>query len=268
MAITKKTMAAIRKHAETDYPNEACGVIVKVGKSEVYIPCENVAKDKTSDFKISPLDYALAEEEGEVIGVFHSHPDGTAVPSAHDRACMSVNAEMQRKYSPNSPQILWHIVSWPEDDYIEVEPFIHETILDRPFIHGLWDCWQACEDYYEKYHNIKFPKYEREDAWWEDKDAVSLYETFWPSAGFEDVTGHPMQVGDMVVMQIGRTYHPNHAGIYLGKTDSFEGRAIAGPGPFILHHVYGRPSTVDVYGGQWSQRTRLVLRHKEINNGG
>jgi len=268
MPITKKTMAAIRKHAESDYPNEACGVIVKVGKSEVYIPCENIAKDKTQDFKISPIDYAMAEEEGEIVGIFHSHPDGTAVPSKYDRACMSVNAELQRKYAPDSEPVLWHIVSWPEDNYIEVDPEIHESILGRPFIHGLWDCWQTCNDYYDKYHKLQFPRYEREDGWWEDKDAVSLYETHWPKTPFEDVTGDDLQVGALIIMQIGRTYHPNHAAVYLGKISEFEGQPIGGPGPFILHHVYGRPSCIEVYGGQWQQRTRFVLRHKEIKNGG
>ena len=268
MAITNKTLKAMLKHAEQDYPNEACGLGVRVGRAEVYVPCKNLSNDPTEQFKLCPQDYAEAEELGDVIGVFHSHPDGTSVPSRNDIACMSVNAEIQRRVDPTSDLIPWHIVSWPEGDYREVMPSLSESLLGKPFVHGFWDCWQTCNDYYQKYHNIEFPKYERKDDWWEDKDAVSLYETFWPSAGFEDVTGQELKPGDMIVMQVGRSYHPNHAGIYLGKVKSFEGRDIAGDGPFMLHHMYGQESSVVIFGGQWQQRTRLVLRHKEVKSGG
>ena len=69
----------------------------------------------------------------------------------------------------------------------------------------------------------------------------------------------------MIVMEIGRTAHPNHAGIYLGADPALPGEESGafGPGPFVLHHLYGRPSEVIVYGGPWLQRTRLILRHKE-----
>lgn len=264
MSITEKTLAAMFKHAEDDYPNEACGLIVMKGEEEVYFPCKNIAKDRTEQFRICPHDFVDAEDVGEVVGVFHSHPDGTSTPSAHDMACMSVNAEIQLKISPDSTPPPWHIVSWPEGDYRVVEPVVHSSILGRPFIHGLWDCWQACNDYYEKYHNLKFPRYEREDAWWEVKDGPSHYEDLFESAGFYDVTGEDLQVGDMIIMQIGRSFHPNHAGIYLGKVSEFEGVGIGGPGPFMLHHMYDKESEVIVFGGQWQQRTRMVLRHKEI----
>lgn len=267
MSVTESTLAAMFEHAERDYPNEACGVIVMKNGSELYFACANIAKIKSEQFKICPRDYVEAEDEGEIIGIFHSHPDGTSVASRHDLACMSVNAELQRKIAPDSSPIPWHIVSWPEGDYREVSPTIHESILGRPFVHGVWDCWQACNDYYEKYHNLKFPRYEREDAWWEVKDGPSHYEDLFESAGFYDVTGEDLQVGDLIVMQIGRSYHPNHAGVYLGVTSEFEDLKLGGHGPFMLHHMYGQDSNIVVFGGQWEQRVRFVLRHKEVISG-
>ena len=70
----------------------------------------------------------------------------------------------------------------------------------------------------------------------------------------------------MIVMAIGRTAHPNHAGIYLGGDPALPGEEsdVYGPGPFLLHHLYGRPSEVIVYGGPWLDRTRLILRHKDV----
>ena len=73
------------------------------------------------------------------------------------------------------------------------------------------------------------------------------------------------QRGDMIVMAIGRTAHPNHAGIYLGGDPALPGEEsdAFGPGPFLLHHLYGRPSEITVFGGPWHDRTRLILRHKD-----
>lgn len=88
-----------------------------------------------------------------------------------------------------------------------------------------------------------------------------MYEANYEAAGFVRV--NQPQRGDMIVMAIGRTAHPNHAGIYLGGDPALPGEEsdVFGPGPFLLHHLYGRPSEVIVYGGPWLDRTRLILRH-------
>jgi len=102
----------------------------------------------------------------------------------------------------------------------------------------------------------------RADGWWESKDNTSLYEANYEAAGFYRVD--QPQRGDMIVMEVGRTVYPNHAGIFLGADPALLGEDAAtfGPGPFLLHHLYGRPSEVIVFGGPWLDRTRLILRHK------
>ncbi len=72
------------------------------------------------------------------------------------------------------------------------------------------------------------------------------------------------QRGDMIVMHAGRTVHPNHAGIYLGTDTALpsEESGTFGPGPFLLHHLYGRrqklSSTADpgMTGRAWSSSTK------------
>lgn len=256
-----KTIDTILKHAKKEYPREACGVVVQVGKKESYVRCLNIAKDPTQDFKMCPQSFMDAEEQGDIIGIVHSHPDGTSNPSSYDLAVMSINREIELEINPASNAIPWHIVSWPEGDYRQIIPQVHASLLGREFIHGVWDCWQTCSDYYSKYHGIKFERFDREDLWWENKDGPSLYEDAYEDAGFYKVD--EPQLGDMIVMQIGRSFHPNHAGIYLGYTDQFEGQGLYG-GPFMLHHMYSRKSEIIVYGGQWHQRTSMILRHKEI----
>lgn len=258
------TIKSILKHAEEGYPNEICGVVVLNAKgNEQYVRCENIADNPKVDFKMSPESFVAAEEIGEVIGICHSHPDATSRPSSYDLAVMSTNREIELGVDPDSYPIPWHIVSWPEGDYQQIIPQVTNTILNRPFVHNFWDCWQVCNDYYNKYHNLKFERFHREDGWWEIKDGPSLYIDQFEKAGFYQVS--KPEIGDMIVMQIGRSYHPNHAGIYLGNTSKFEGLELYG-GPFMLHHMYNRNSEVVVYGGQWLNRTSVVLRHKGVSH--
>lgn len=260
-----KTIKAILKDAEKRYPKEACGVVIYNSdtKSESYVPCDNLSKDPTEEFVLCPDSYAQAEELGDVVGIVHSHPDGTTVPSSHDIAVMSRNREVELIVDPESHPIPWHIVSWPEGDYRQIIPKATETLLDRPFVHGVWDCWATCEAYYNKYHGLEFPTYVRKDRWWEEKETTSFYEEFYESAGFYEVD--EPKPSDLIIMQIGRSYHPNHAGVYLGDVSEFEGKPLFGR-TLMLHHMYGKKSEVIVYGGQWSQRTRMILRHKGVKH--
>lgn len=247
----KHLLAAIQTHAAAEYPRECCGLIVKEGRKQRYIPCENNAAEPSEEFRIAPEAYAAAEDQGEIIAVVHSHPDATSRPSPRDLAMCEASG------------LPWHILSWPEGDLRTITPAGHTPLLGRPFVHGAWDCWQICADWYQREWGIEFEPYQREDGWWEKADGPSLYEQAYEAAGFTRVA--QPQRGDMIVMAVGRTLHPNHAGIYLGSDPALPGEASAvhGAGPFLLHHLYGRPSEIIVYGGPWLARTRLVLRHKD-----
>ena len=55
---------------------------------------------------------------------------------------------------------------------------------------------------------------------------------------------------DVILMQIrSQNGVPNHAAIYLGDG-------------LILHHLHGRLSSRDIYGGYWQEVTRHILRYK------
>lgn len=247
----KHILAAVQAHAAESYPREACGLLLAIGRRQVYVPCENTAREPAEEFRITPEAYADAEAQGEVIGIVHSHPDATSRPSSRDLAMCEATG------------VPWHILSWPENDLRTLVPTGHTPLLGRPFVHGAWDCWQVCADWYAREWGLAFPAYGREDGWWERAEGPSLYEEAYAAAGFEPVS--QLQHGDLVVMAVGRTAHPNHAGIYLGAAPSLPGEPtdVHGPGPFLLHHLYGRPSEIIVFGGPWRDRTRLILRHRD-----
>ena len=247
----KHILSAIQAHAVAEYPKECCGLLLAIERKQQYLPCQNIAREPNEEFRIDPEDYATAEDLGEVIGIVHSHPDATSRPSARDLAMCEATG------------LPWHILSWPEADLRSITPTGSTPLLNRPFVHGAWDCWQVCADWYKREWGLEFEAFKREDGWWEQADGPSLYEQAYEVAGFYRVD-QPRR-GDMIVMAVGRTAHPNHAGIYLG-TDaalSDEESNTFGPGPFLLHHLHGRPSEIIVFGGPWHDRTRLILRHKD-----
>ena len=76
-------------HAQEAYPQECCGLLIKVDGVDIYLKCKNISEAyKEKSFVIDPLDYAAGEDQGEVVGIVHSHPDGELVFSHTDRmAC-------------------------------------------------------------------------------------------------------------------------------------------------------------------------------------
>jgi len=87
----------MRKHLEENYPHEACGFFS--GDDEAYNreindlwTVENNSTDNLKRrFMIDPLDYLKAEQrtienQSNLLGLFHSHPDHPAYPSEHDLA--------------------------------------------------------------------------------------------------------------------------------------------------------------------------------------
>lgn len=243
---------AMLRHAAEDYPREACGLVLRhPDGGQAYAACRNQAEGD-DQFRIHPEDFAAAEDLGELLAVFHSHPDSDARPTMADR----VSAELHG--------LPWVIVSHPGGDVLTFQPSgFKAPLLGRPFFHGMLDCWSLCRDYYARERGLQFPDYPREDAWWE-RTATSMYTELYREAGFRRVEVADVAPGDMLVMRVGRTLTENHAGIYLGS-DPFlrsepEAPALGGQGPFMLHHLYGRSSERVVFGGNWAERTSYALR--------
>ena len=107
-----ENLEAIRRLAEASYPHECCGLLVGrilEGGREVFetFPVENSFEDESERhhrMRILPLDYARAErahaaEGWGVVGNYHSHPEGEAVPSRYD---------------------LEHLAPWPTMSYVVV----------------------------------------------------------------------------------------------------------------------------------------------------
>ena len=83
---------SFKKYAKKQSPNEACGLLAIIKGKETFWPCKNLAEGKHEFFMLDPDDWADCEDTGEVMGVIHSHPKGSATPSETDKA-MSASLE-------------------------------------------------------------------------------------------------------------------------------------------------------------------------------
>ena len=62
---------------EAEHGKEACGLVVDDGDDFLNIyECFNSAIDNKNNYVISINDFIAAENIGEVVGVYHSHPNG------------------------------------------------------------------------------------------------------------------------------------------------------------------------------------------------
>ena len=71
------------EHAQDLSPDEACGVIYLHKGKERFMPCKNIAFDKQNTFTIDPKDWAVAEEKGDIVGIFHSHTNCDPLRELH-----------------------------------------------------------------------------------------------------------------------------------------------------------------------------------------
>ena len=89
VVVPAATRRALEEHAESEAPNEACGLLaLRDGVAERYIPCINRLASPYR-FDLQPPDPELVidlEDDGYEFAVFHSHPTDSARPSRTDIA--------------------------------------------------------------------------------------------------------------------------------------------------------------------------------------
>lgn len=230
MKIPDELIKEILTYCKTAEPNEACGfVILSYQKSEpVFLACENVAVDPENYFEISPDDFIRAEQQGEIVAVVHSHPNGEMRLSIADRQMQDL---LQFDF--------WLVCGDKLQNFPAILP-----LVGREFIHGQSDCYSIFRDFYFL-AGADFPNFERTDEWW--MNGGNLYLQNMENHGFKRLDDtEPLQVGDVILMQVGADV-PNHAGIYLGEQ-------------MVLHHSPKRLSKRDLYDGYWLKHTHSIWR--------
>jgi proteasome lid subunit RPN8/RPN11 len=227
--LTNAQRTAAMKHAEDDYPNESCGLIV--GGRYKRVP--NSHKKPDTDFKMDG-DYWL--KWGTPTAVVHSHPNGPRWPSA---------ADMQSQVETAVP---WYIVYVTEDGAVDIASWGDSLpipqLIGRQFMHGTSDCYSLIRDYYRVERGVTIPEYPRDDEWW--SDGKDLYSKGFKKAGFKQVPIESMQAGDVLLAKV-RSPVLNHGGVYIGDD-------------LLLHHLPNRLSRREPV-GPWLKYVELCVRY-------
>jgi desampylase len=89
--VTSGTMATLLEEARLAHPRECCGLLLGKGhRLALARPAANVHPDPERHFEIDPKALIAAHRAMragglEILGYYHSHPNGHAEPSATDR---------------------------------------------------------------------------------------------------------------------------------------------------------------------------------------
>lgn len=234
----------MRLEAERVFPEEACGLIVAVGKKAQFVACRNIASEPLTRFQIDPADYARAEDMGEVLAIWHSHTDGNPNPSDADKAGAEIT------------ELPWLISAVVKGDtaFHHVGPILHEPdgfempYLERPYVFGIFDCYGLVRDYYLREFNIKLGTYPElhVEQWW--KKGMDIFGDNFKAEGFVAVEDDTWEEGDVLLFSVDSEV-PNHVAIYV-------------TGDIILHHAINRLSRRETCGSFWSSHMTHHLRHK------
>lgn len=236
MTIEELIQQEIYAYAEQQAPLEACGLVIVLKGKLKFIPCTNQLHSP-DHFILSPLDYAAAEDQGEIVYVVHSHPRTQPTPSQTDLVSLELD------------NIPWLIVNPYLKTYTITKPSGYVApLIGRTFHHGVIDCYTLIRDYYKEKLGIELFNYAREDNWWELEQ--NIYNEGYPKEGFVVITDGSIKEHDVLLMRVASN-RENHGAVYVGNNT-------------ILHHPMNRLSTQDIYGGWWQKITSKVIRHKSL----
>jgi proteasome lid subunit RPN8/RPN11 len=236
-------LEVIRAEGVVNFPNESCGLIIAKGKKSVVVVCQNISEHPRNQFLISAESQASAAEQGEIIGVWHTHINIPAVASEADRAGCELTG------------VPWFIVAIYQNEIGEfsfsaltiVEPTGFEMpYIGRPYVFGVFDCWSLVRDYYKREYAVDLSFGPRIPNFWESDDLLGKS---WQGEGFISLIDQEAKPGDVFLIQMTDSKNCSHVAVYVG-----EGR--------ILHHSSGRLSNEENYCGRWLNRTTLHLRHQ------
>ncbi len=211
-------------HAKDQDPKEAVGLVLNIRGKLKYYPCNNLAITDHQCFILDPEDYLKADNAGDIVGIFHSHPINPPTPSQAD------------KVSCEASGLPWYIVNPTSQEWSYLEPCGYKPpLLGRQWVWGVTDCWSLVRDWYKENKNINLRDWERPLTPQEFNDKP-LFEQCADDTNFRELQNNErLEDGDVLLMSI---MYPtlNHVALF------FQGD--------VIHHLTDRLSCREPY-SEW-----------------
>lgn len=125
--LSRAAVAEMLRAADAAAPYEACGLLLGAGRHvHTATPCANVADNPARHFEIASASLFAAHRAAraggpQVVGYFHSHPNGLARPSATDQASAAGDGRVWAIVARG------HITLW-KDAPSGFEPLSYDTV--------------------------------------------------------------------------------------------------------------------------------------------
>ena len=211
-------------HAKEQDPKESCGLLLEIKGKEKYFRCKNLSTYSQQCFIIDPDDFVKAEETGNILAVIHSHPVTPPIASQAD------------KISCENSDLPWHIVNPKTEQWGYYQPSGYKpTLLGRPWVWGVTDCWSLVRDWYKEEKNIILRDWDRPTTPQQFLEKPLFESCAWRTGFRELRTDEKLINGDVLLMSI-LSPTLNHVAIFLDGD--------------VLHHLADRISCKEPY-NQW-----------------
>lgn len=95
VTISRALIDELLRLADAEPTSEVCGLLFGEGaRIDAIQPCANVAGDSAQAFEIDPAALIAAHKQAraggaQLVGCYHSHPNGRCAPSAYDIAAVA-----------------------------------------------------------------------------------------------------------------------------------------------------------------------------------
>lgn len=251
--LTENLKKQIKKHSELDETIECCGFVIfsNSEKELINYPCQNTSVNPSQSFKIDPVEYIEAKQIGQILAIYHSHPD--------TEGNLLEFSELDKKTSENLnlPNILYLLKT--EEFLTYVSCGYENPYVGRPYCLGVFDCFTLVQDYFKRELNVDISDVNHSLRMIDNFNLLK----FMPAQTIKDfIINHCIQNGgievdknnikkhDVIIVTADNTEFPLHNMIYLGNN-------------LVLHQPRG-DSLMENYDDRLRKKTVFVFRHKSL----
>jgi len=237
---------AMQVYGAKEYPKEACGLVLahRTGKTEI-VRCTNTHEFPTKMFRIGRIEHTQHADRAQVIGIWHTHPEGHHTFTDADKAGCEVGG------------VPWYVMQITKEGenfvYGEVQSMqpsgFKMAYTGRPYVPGIFDCWTLAIDYFAREHSIALRNYPYTLP--DGTPGATLFAKHYQDEGFVQLINEEPKPSDLFFIQDAGSDEPNHVAIYVGDDR-------------MLHHSLNRLSKHDIYGGYYQKHTVIHARHREL----